>query len=67
MRNRDKSDKAPDPEIGDFDASGAGWDPYIFSILSGSNRSYSEERRREPRPLTTERRRTRLLSEKKDS
>jgi hypothetical protein len=39
-----------------------GWDPYIFSILTNSQRSYIEDRRRVPRPLTAARRRALLLS-----
>lgn len=46
----------------DFDAASAGWDPYIFNILSKGNRTYIEERRRVPRPLTAVRRRALLLA-----
>ncbi len=67
MRNRDKNDDMPETDTGEFEAAGAGWDPYIFSILGGSERSYSEERRRAPRPLNAERRRARLLSKQQDS
>jgi hypothetical protein len=47
------------------DSANTGWDPYIFSILAGRNRSYSEERRRVPRPNTTMRRRALLLATRK--
>ena len=39
-----------------------GWDPYIFSILTDNRKSYAEERRRMPRPLTAARRRALLIS-----
>jgi hypothetical protein len=43
----------------------AGWDPYIFSILAGRDRSYREERRRMPRPMTAMRRRALLLASRR--
>jgi hypothetical protein len=46
----------------DDDSAMTGWDPYIFSILTNSQRSYTAERRRVPRPLTAVRRRALLLS-----
>ena len=46
----------------DDDSAVTGWDPYIFSILTDSQRSYMEDRRRVPRPLTAARRRALLLS-----
>ncbi len=47
------------------DSAKAGWDPYIFSILAGRDRSHREERRRIPRPLTATRRRALLLASRK--
>jgi hypothetical protein len=47
------------------DSASAGWDPYIFSILANRNRSYADERRRVPRPMTTMRRRALLLASRK--
>lgn len=46
----------------DEDSALTGWDPYIFSILANSQKSYIEERRRVPRPLTAARRRALLIS-----
>ena len=46
----------------DEDSAVTGWDPYIFSILTDNQRSYIEDRRRVPRPLTAARRRALLLS-----
>ena len=46
----------------DEDSAVTGWDPYIFSILTDNQRSYIEDRRRVPRPLTAVRRRALLLS-----
>jgi hypothetical protein len=43
-------------------ATTAGWDPYIFSIVSGQKWPLGEERRRMPRPLTATRRRALLLA-----
>ena len=40
----------------------AGWDPYIFAITADTNRIYSEERRRLPRPLTATYRRALLIA-----
>ncbi len=47
------------------DSAKTGWDPYIFSILAGRDRSYREERRRIPRPMTAMRRRALLLASRK--
>jgi hypothetical protein len=46
----------------DEDSAATGWDPYIFSILTDSQKSHIEERRRVPRPLTAARRRALLIS-----
>jgi hypothetical protein len=46
----------------DEDSATTGWDPYIFSILTDRKKSYVEERRRVPRPLTAARRRAILIS-----
>ncbi|MDH3512487.1 MAG: hypothetical protein OER85_16695 [Gammaproteobacteria bacterium] len=46
----------------DEDSAVTGWDPYIFSILANKQRSFSEDRRRVPRPLTAARRRALLLA-----
>ncbi len=67
MPDRDKNEDVPETNTGELEATDAGWDPYIFSILGGSERSYPEERRRAPRPLNAERRRARLLSKQQDS
>ena len=48
----------------DDDSATAGWDPYIFSIISDKKRTFAEDRRRMPRPLNAERRRALLLSNK---
>jgi len=44
------------------DSAISGWDPYIFSIMSDTGRTYKEERRRMPRPLTAFRRRALLIA-----
>ncbi len=49
----------------DDDSAKTGWDPYIFSILAGRDRSYREDRRRTPRPMTAARRRALLLASRK--
>jgi hypothetical protein len=46
----------------DEDSATTGWDPYIFSILADRQKSFVEERRRVPRPLTAARRRALLIS-----
>lgn len=53
------------PEQPDDESSSAGWDPYIFSIVAGSNRPYREDRRRAPRVNTPTGRRALLLSKGK--
>ena len=62
MDIRPVSFETPAANDSDFDATSAGWDPYILTILSKANRTYIEERRRVPRPLTAVRRRALLLA-----
>jgi len=62
MKSDKDSDVIPLFPDKDEDSAVAGWDPYIFSILTNSERSYIEDRRRVPRPLTAARRRALLLS-----
>ncbi len=50
------------PEQPEDDAVVAGWDPYIFSLITNANRPYTEDRRRAPRVNTPLRRRALLLS-----
>lgn len=53
------------PEQSDDESSEAGWDPYIFSIVAGPDRPYSEDRRRAPRVNSPTGRRALLLSKGK--
>lgn len=53
------------PDQSDDASENAGWDPYIFAILAGSNRAYREDRRRAPRLNTPTGRRALLLSKAK--
>lgn len=62
MDIRPASFESPAANDNDFDALSAGWDPYIFAILAGMDRTHAKERRRMPRPLTTVRRRALLLA-----
>lgn len=49
----------------DDESSNAGWDPYIFSIIAKSKRSFAEDRRRAPRMNTPMGRRALLLAKGK--
>lgn len=50
------------PDVDPDETGAAGWDPYIFSILSNRKKPYPEERRSKPRTLDASRRRALLLA-----
>ncbi len=43
----------------------AGWDPYVFSIISNRKNSYKEDRRSKPRSVAATRRRALLIAKAK--